>query len=143
MTRGFTLLEMAVVVSLAALVLAVGLPAARRSVDRMAVVGAREALVGLVARTRSEAVGRGGARLVLDAPDGTARVETPGGAVVDALDLGSAFGVELEMGGAATEVSLAFDGLGIGRIASRTVGLRRGGETTGIVVSSYGRVTRR
>lgn len=142
MTRGFTLLELVVAVALAALVLGAGLPAARRSVDRMAVVGAREALVGMVVRARSEAVARGGAVLVLDAAGATARVEAAG-EVVDALDVASAFGVHLDPGGTASEVRLAFDGLGIGRIASRTVKLRRGRAEAGIVVSSYGRVSRR
>lgn len=142
MPRGFTLLELVVAVSLAAFVLGAALPAARRSVDRMAVVGAREALVGMVVRARSEAVGRGGAVVVLDASTATVRVESAAG-VVDAVDLAAGFGVELDLGGGRTEAWLGFDGLGIGRIASRTVQLRRGDAATGVVVSSYGRVSRR
>lgn len=142
MARGFTLLELVVAVSLAAFVLGAGLPAARRSVDRMAVVGAREAMVGMIVRARSEAVTWGGARVVLDASAGTVRVETSSG-VVDALDLGAAFRVRLDLGGSRTEAHLTFDGLGIGRIASRSVQVTRGSAAAGIVVSSYGRVTRR
>lgn len=142
MARGFTLLELVVALALSAVVLGVGLPAARRSMERMAVVGAREAMVGMIVRARSEAVTRGGATVVLDASGGTVRVETSAG-VVDAVDLASAFGVRLELGASRAEARLPFDGLGIGRITSRTVEVRRGGAVAGIVVSSYGRVTRR
>jgi prepilin-type N-terminal cleavage/methylation domain-containing protein len=142
MTRGFTLLEMTVAVSLSALLLAVGIPAARRSLDRMAVVGAREALVGMVVRARSEALARGGAAVVVDPVGGSVRVES-GAAVLGSLDLGTAFGVELDVGTPLRPVRLTFDGLGIGRVASRTIVVRRGSTEAGMVVSSYGRVTRR
>ena len=142
MRHGFTLLEMVVVTSLAALVLAAGIPAARRSVDRMAVVGAREGLVGLIVRTRAEARARGGAALVVDSRAGIARIESAIGSV-DSLDLGAAFGVELEAGPADRPARLDFDALGIGRVASRTIGIRRGSTRAEIVVSSYGRVSRR
>jgi prepilin-type N-terminal cleavage/methylation domain-containing protein len=142
MTRGFTLLEMTVAASLSALLLAVGIPAARRSLDRMAVVGAREALVGMVVRARSEALARGGAAVVVDPVGGSVRVES-GEAVLGSLHLDAAFGVELDVGTPPRVVRLTFDGLGIGRVASRTILLRRGAAEAGVVVSSYGRVTRR
>jgi len=142
MRNGFTLLEMVVVTSLLAMVLAAGVPAARRSIDRMAVVGAREGLVGMVIRTRSEARARGGAALVVDPLQGRARIESRIG-VVDSLDLGRAFGVRVQTGVTDRSVRLEFDGLGIGRVASRTIAIRRGAGRAAIVVSSYGRVSRR
>ena len=128
--------------SLTALLLAAGIPAARRSLDRMAVVGARESLVGLVVRTRAEALQRGGATLLVDPSVGRVRVQS-GTTIVDSLDLDAAFGVEVDIGTPARTAQLRFDGLGIGRVASRTIALRRGSAEAGIVVSSYGRVTRR
>jgi prepilin-type N-terminal cleavage/methylation domain-containing protein len=142
MARGFTLLEMTVAVSLAAVLLAVGIPAAHRSMDRMAVVGAREALVGMVVRARSEALARGGATLVVDPFGGRIQVES-GTDVLESLDLDTAFGVGLDVGTPSRVVRLSFDGLGIGRVASRTIVLQRGVAQAGVVVSSYGRVTRR
>lgn len=142
MARGFTLLEMTVAVSIAALALATGIPAARRSLDRMAVVGAREALVGMLVRTRSEAVARGGATLVLDETRGTVRAEA-GEVRLDSLSLSRDFGVRLDVGGSSAEARIRFDGLGIGRIASRTVWMRRGAAAAEVVISSYGRVDRR
>jgi prepilin-type N-terminal cleavage/methylation domain-containing protein len=142
MERGFTLLEMTVATSVLALTLAVGIPAARRSLDRMAVVGAREGLVGMVVRARSEAIAHGGATLILDPTHTRARIVTQAG-TPDSLDLAAGFGVSLETGSTDREARLDFDALGIGRIASHTVRLRRGVAEAAIVVSAYGRVTRR
>lgn len=141
MTRGFTLLELTVALFLSALVLVVTLPAARAVLDRMAVVGAREELVGSLARARSLAVGHGGAHLTIGT-DGVVRVEASG-VVHHRVDLPGRFDVEVEIGGGSAEASLLFDALGIGRAASRTVVLRRREETSSVVVSSYGRVSRR
>jgi len=142
MTRGFTLLEITVAASLFALLLAVCLPSARRSVDRMAVVGAREGLVGMVVRARAEALARGGAVLVVDPGGGNVRVESEAG-MADSLDLAAGFGVRVETGASGTVARLTFDGLGIGRVASRTIVVRRGSAEAGITVSSYGRIVRR
>lgn len=142
MRHGYTLLEMTVVTSLAALVLAAGIPAAHRSIDRMAVVGAREGLVGMIVRTRAEARARGEATLVVDARSGLARIQSAMG-VVDSLDLDAAFGVRVETGATDRPAILEFDALGIGRVASRTISVRRGSARAEVVVSSYGRVSRR
>ncbi len=64
-SSGFTLLELITVITLLGLLLGRTIPAGRRLQDRMAVIGAREAVVGLFHRARSEAVARGGATLVL------------------------------------------------------------------------------
>ena len=80
--------------------------------------------------------------MVLDGTTGVVRVETPDIAL-DSIDLTTAFGVTVDVGGSTPVARLAFDGLGIGRIASRTVVLERGAASAGVVVSSYGRVARR
>ncbi len=63
--------------------------------------------------------------------------------MVAVLHLGSQFGVAIELGGRAAEAELHFDGLGLGRVASRTITLRRGREEVALVVSAYGRAVRR
>lgn len=138
---GFTVVELLVVLLLLSLAGAALVPAARRLRDRLAVLAAREAVAGVVARTRLDALAHGGARLVLATRPPTARVEVAGerGSSVDLRE----FGVALELSGKGEEASLSFDALGIGRVASRTVWLRRGGAEAGLVLSAYGRLRRR
>lgn len=139
MRFGFTLLELAVVLTLLALAGGAVLPAARQTADRAAVVGAREAVAGLVARTRAEAMLHGGAALHLRALDGSVWVETED-SIVELRRVGAEFGVTLELGGA--EAELPFDALGLGRRASRTIVLRRRDAQARLVVAAYGRAVR-
>lgn len=142
MRRGFTLFELVTALFLAGLVVATLLPAARRSRDRMAVVGAREAVVSLLATTRGEALRRGGAVLVVDPTRSLLTVES-GGVVRVRENVADRYGVSLIVPGASGEARLAFDALGIGRAASRTLLLRRARASAAVVVSAYGRVSRR
>lgn len=143
------------IVTALALLAAAGAPAvkgARRALDRMAVTGAREAVVGLVARARSEALLRGGADVVVSEAPGRARVEVteeeargggePVRRVVARVDLAERFGIEVEVAGRAGRATLHFDGLGLGTMASRSFRFRRGGAEARLVVSGYGRVRR-
>jgi type II secretory pathway pseudopilin PulG len=131
-----------VVLALLALAGAATLPAARAQLDRAAIAGAREALVAAVARVRAEAILRGGATLHVDA--GTSRVwVSADGLPPDPLPLDREFGVRLELPGGQGRAALAFDGLGIGRAASRTIVLRRGSADASVVIAAYGRVLRR
>jgi hypothetical protein len=75
---------------------------------------------------------------VLSAVGQEARLES-GGAVLRRILLRDDFAVTLDLGGP-EEVELVFDASGVGRLASRSVGLARGGAQARIVVSSYGRV---
>jgi len=109
--------------------------------DRMAVVGARESVVGVFHRARMEAVSRGGARVVLRAS--TPGVELwSGGALRSVQELGADFAVELTLSRYRGEVEVIFDPLGLGRIASQTLVFSRGRAEARLVVSSYGRVRR-
>lgn len=135
---GTTLLEMALVVALFAALAFAGLRGFARLSDHWAVNGARSALAELIRETRVRAVARGGARVVLSAADHQARLEV-GGGVVRRVMLLDDFAVRLDLGGS-EEVQLVFDASGVGRLASRSVGLARGGANARIVVSSYGRV---
>jgi hypothetical protein len=139
MRTGATLAELSLALTLLALAAAALLPGARRQADRAALVGAREELAALVARTRGEAIARGGASLWIQ-PDGRASIEA-GDSVVAELDLAAGYAVALESAEAAVE--LRFDGMGVGRVASRTLVLRRGAEEAELVLSAYGRVVRR
>jgi prepilin-type N-terminal cleavage/methylation domain-containing protein len=136
MRTGHTLLELLVAMALVGLAGTAVLPAARRAADRAAVSGAREALAGLVARTRTEAMTSGGASLRARAADATVWVEV-GDSVLGLRGLGEEFGVTLDVG--AAEAELDFDALGLGRRASRTLIVRRGLAEARLVVAAYGR----
>lgn len=136
---GHTLIELIAVLLIGSLALAVGLPAADAQRDRWAVAGAREALVGAVSSARAAAITRGGASLFVDAAGDSVWSGGPWGAS-DPVDLRREFGVDLGPDGGLFE--LRFGPLGLGRVASRTLVLRRGGAAASITVSSYGRVRR-
>jgi len=140
--RGFTLLEVITVITLLALVLGRALPALGTLQDRMAVVGAREASVGLLHRTRMEAIAGGGAALVIDARRGTLTLES-GGETILRQNLSADYSVSLGLSSARSGVTIVFDAMGLGRVASQTVRFTRGEAVTHLVISSYGRVTRR
>jgi len=140
-SRGFTFLELLAVLALLGIGVSGLLPAARRWRDRMAVVGAREEVVGLFHRARVVAVARGEATILLTAPE--PRVELwSQGELLDASSLGQAHRVVLTLSRGVPRVEIRFDPLGLGRVASQTLRFRRGEETTILVVSSLGRVTR-
>jgi hypothetical protein len=72
------------------------------------------------------------------------RVRIEAGAdTVAVLDLGASFGVTLDLGGSLSIARLRYDPLGIGRVASRTLVFRKGDARSLLVVSAYGRVSRR
>ena len=138
---GFTLLELVTVVTLLGLALAQLVPAARRQLDRMAVLGAREEVAGLFHQARMEAVARGGASLILTSLP--PRVELrQGDELLASGDLGGEYGITLTLSGGRTEATLLFDALGLGRVASQTLRFFRGEAEALLVVSSLGRVTR-
>src|SRR5690606_18636107 len=82
-----------------------------------------------IARARATALTRGGAVLVVDVAAGRFWIETPGGERVgDPVDLWRDYGVRLAVdGGGEARLSLRFDGLGLGRMANRTLRVVRGG----------------
>jgi Tfp pilus assembly protein FimT len=139
--RGHTLVELLLVLFLTAVTAASVAPAARRQRDRALVVGAREAVVGLLAEARLAAVASGGASVRITVSAATAEA-LAGGLPLRTAALGAEFGVAVALSGAATEVELAYDGLGLGRMASQTITFRRGSEVAELVVSAYGRVRR-
>ena len=73
-------------------------------------------------------------------PDARAWIQA-GDSVIEARSLAVEYGVTLELGGSG-EAQLAFDALGLGRRASRTVVLRRGAAEARVVIAAYGRALR-
>jgi prepilin-type N-terminal cleavage/methylation domain-containing protein len=140
-TRGLTLVELVVVLLLIGVTTASIAPAARRQRDRALVAGAREAVVGLVAEARTAAMATGAASLRIVADPARAEVVSQA-RILRAAAIGDDFGVTLAIGGS-SQVELTYDALGLGRVASQTIAFTRGGETTELVVSGYGRVRRR
>jgi hypothetical protein len=131
---------MATVLVLVTVALGVALPPVGAIRDRWAVRSAAADVVALVARARAEAPARGGTRVELDAL--ASRVSLRGADTVLAeLWLERDHGVRLELGGR-TRAELAFDALGLGRVASRTIVLARRSRRDTLTVSSYGRVGR-
>lgn len=142
MRTGFTLLELATVLTVVA-VAAAGLgPAVGRWGDRAAVVGAREAVAALVAEARASGLGRGGARVHVAARPWRAWSEVDG-RVLRSVDLEVEAGVRVDLSAQRERTTLEYDALGVGRVASETLRFRRGGAEAALVVSGYGRVRRR
>lgn len=142
MRSGVTLLELLLALALSGLGLSVLVPAARRALDRFAVVSAREALAGRVASARLRAMAVGGARLVLDAPTATVWIEVDL-AVSDSGPLEGPLPVEVKLTGTRSRIALPFDALGIGRVASQSIRFTRGRAASALVISAYGGVSRR
>jgi hypothetical protein len=65
------------------------------------------------------------------------------GDTLDRAELWESHGVTLELSGGHPEASLDYGPLGLGRVASQTIRLRRGTREASLVVSSLGRVVRR
>ena len=140
--RGHTLVELAAALALAALVTASLAPAARRYLDRAAVVAAREVTVGLLSESRLAAMASGSARVTIVSGPWIARSEV-GDSLITVAALETDFGVTVELSGGRTRTEIAYNALGLGRVASETVVFRRGDTSTTLIVSSLGRARRR
>ena len=140
--RGFTLLELAVVLTLLAVLVGLGTPLWRGSVDQWAVRSVRDRTLAALHRTRLEARTRGGARLEVDGPTGRVTVWAADSLLwQDASAAEHRVTVALPGGGPVTP--LAFDALGLGVVTSRTLVFRGGDAEARLVVSARGRGTRR
>jgi prepilin-type N-terminal cleavage/methylation domain-containing protein len=140
--RGFTLLETAAALVVLGVATALALPPLVAHVDRLACVGAREELAGLVERARAEAGRAGAAALILDADSAVAWIEVAG-VPSRRTDLRLRYGVSTSLSSNRSTARMAFDRMGVGRFANGTVHLSRGRSVAALVVSSYGRVRRR
>lgn len=136
--RGFTLVETLMVLALLGVLLVVAMPPVARWRDRVAVRAARDEVASALARARITAVAAGGASLVLEPATARLWTRTPAADSLRPLDLRRRYGVGLEAGPGPL-VELPYDALGIGRLTSRTVVLRRRGAAAGLTISAYGR----
>jgi len=140
-TRGFTVVELVLVLLLLGVTTASVAPAARRQRDRALVVGAREAVVGLIAEARTVAMESGAASVRIAAMPARAEVVSQA-RILRTAAIAEDFGVSIAIGGS-SQVELTYDALGLGRVASQTIRFSLGSESTELVVSGYGRVRRR
>jgi len=140
MRRGTTLLEISAALLIMAIAVAALVPAGLRYRRRFAVLSAREEMIGVLARARMRAVGGRGARIELRVEPPRARVIVAD-TVTDMLDLADPR-VRVDLGGR-RRATLRYDALGIGRFANVSVTFTYGDERAGVVVSSYGRISRR
>jgi prepilin-type N-terminal cleavage/methylation domain-containing protein len=140
---GFTLLELAIVLALAAVLLGAGTIAFSRLLDRYAVRAARDALAAGFAHARAAAIAHGGASLVVDLHAARFRIDAAGALPAAPQDLRAQYRVTLSTDGLpADSLAFHFDALGIGRMTSRTLRIRRGHAEAGITVAAYGRIRR-
>jgi type II secretory pathway pseudopilin PulG len=139
--RGHTLIELLFVLLLFGVTTASFAPYARRQRDRALVIGAREAVVGLFAEARTAAIESGGASLRIVADPARAEVISSA-RILRTAAVAEDFRVDVSLGGSPT-VEIAYDALGLGRVASQTIRFTRGADATELIVSGYGRVRRR
>jgi prepilin-type N-terminal cleavage/methylation domain-containing protein len=141
MRRGFTLIELTGVLALLALAASLSFPVSRSVRERLSVTGAREELVGMIARARAEALRRGGSSLIVVRNPAEIRIEA-GGELLHRVDIGATWRTELVMSGGRSTVELRFDATGLGRMAASSVTLTRGAAVARLIISSYGRIRR-
>lgn len=137
---GFSLLEVALVLLIAALLAAISVPTLSRGRDALAVHAARTELASAFAVARFTAIRSGGAALVIDAAAGDVWIETAGGVRLQpGYPLAARYGVTLRTD-RPTPAVLRYDALGIGRIANASIHVERRRASATLTISSYGRV---
>jgi prepilin-type N-terminal cleavage/methylation domain-containing protein len=136
MRRGFTLLELTLVTTIAGVILALAIPRFIHVRDTIAVRGAIGELGAAFSLARHEAIARRSpVGLALDAPSGTIEVRNLG-TVIRRRSLGAAFGVSL----ATNRDSMVYDPRGIGfGLSNMSVTVRRGAAVDTLSMSRLGR----
>lgn len=138
---GFSIIELLIVLSLLGMLAGMVAPGARHWRDGAATRAARDALAAELSWARLAAAGLGGATAIIDPGSATVRVVGGDGLERAVVDLGERWGVTMETGGG-EPAHIAYDALGIGRFANRTIRVGRGAATAGVTVSAHGRVRR-
>lgn len=134
---GYSVLELVIVVTIAALVMAIAIPRGRSMLDRLAVRSAAGDALASLGYARSIALS-GGARVAVqvDSATGTIRV-SQGALVLLSRGIAEAHGVEIT----ATRDSMVYDPRGLGRgAANLSLVIRRGAARETVFVSRLGRV---
>ena len=138
--NGYSLFELTAVLALLTLASTAVLPVAARYRDRADVLAARETLVMLVRRTRTEALRAGGASLRIDGGEGSARLSV-GDSLVHLERFGERGRVHVSPA-SGLRTDIMYNALGLGVFASETIEVRAGAARARLVVSTYGRVRR-
>ena len=136
---GFGIVEIALVLAALAVLAPPVWSAAARARERFLVRDAREEAARLFAEARWTAIADGGATVVLASDPPSGMVVSATGDTVAFADLGRG-GMSLRWTGRA---EVDFGPMGLGRVASRTLTFSLGSERRRLVVSAYGRVSRR
>lgn len=134
---GYTVLELLLVVSIAAVVLALALPRTLLVLDRIAVHAAAGDVAATLGTARTVALaGRAAVAIDVDTASGTLRVRR-GPEMLWSRNIGQAHGVALS----ASRDSLAYDGRGLGLgAANLSILIRRRSAVETVFVSRLGRV---
>jgi len=137
MRRGHSLLEVLVVVTIAAVLLAIVVPRASAVLDRVTVRGAASDVATVLGTARSLALaGRAPVAIDVDSVSGTLRVRR-GVEMLFSRNVGHAHGVRVRT----TRDSIAFGPLGLGRGAANvSILVSRGSAVETVFVSRLGRV---
>ena len=138
---GYTHAELLLVLAILGILIAVAYPPIGRWRDRAAVHAARDELAAGLSRTRMLAVSAAGATLVLHPESGRFWTRSDLGLTIPPVDLNGRYHVHVDAAGG-DSISFRYDALGIGRLASRTVWIRRRDAEAGLTVSAYGRLRR-
>ena len=135
--KGFTLLDLLVVLTVTGILLAIGLPRARLGVDRAVVRSAASDVRATLGLARTLALA-GHTVIVVDVDSGNGQLRIRHGPKVLARrGIAQAHGVELS----ATRDSLSYDPFGMGRgAANLSVVLGRGQAAETVFVSRLGRI---
>jgi Tfp pilus assembly protein FimT len=140
MNRGATLFELLTVLLILGMGSSLFIGQARAMTDALAVRAAREEVVSLFHRGRTEARLHGEARVLIREGEGVLLRSWDGRTIARADP--SARGVELRIRGERSEAEVRFGPLGLAGFAAATLEFRRGGGEAELVVSGYGRVRR-
>ena len=142
--RGYTLLELIVVLALLAIAIGFVYPGARAAADAWAVRAARDATAAVLAGTRAAAIAHRGADLLVVPARGSVLMRTGGaGAPQPRLEVQRDWGVTVSSPGFGGDtIVVRYDAIGLGRIANRTLRFERGRAVAGLTIAAYGRVRR-
>lgn len=136
----YTLVELAIALLCLAVLLGLAAPPLRRALAWTRVRAARDVVAAQAARARALAVARGGAELVLDLRHARAWLAAADTAT-PAIPVADERLVRMSADGADSDtLRIAFDGVGLGRVASRTLRFRTAGAEARLTLSGYGRV---
>ena len=137
--RGFTLLELMVVLGIVGVLLSLAIPRAARYLDAIRVRGAAQEIMSVFATARHHAIARARyASVLVDASAGTIEVRSEDRRVL-IRDLTLGYGVTLR----ATRDSMSYSPVGLGYgAANLKITIERGEASDTVVLSRVGRIRR-